>query len=276
MLVRRPARPELAPFVRVLWTTDAPAVPDSRGPVLERVLPSGEMHLALRLSGPPFRFLDGMSDRGARVPGYAVVGGARTTPYLKEIATPALSVGALLSPGAAAHVFGAPADELAGRHTPLDALWSAAVEEIRERLFEAATASRRLDVFEAILASRVPRVAGLHPAVAHALGRLAAGARVGDIVDETGYSHRHFVAVFRDATGLTPKRFGRVHRFRRAVVRLAGNPSASHSRVALETGYADQAHLIREFREHAGVTPATYRELAGSRLHHLPVRPPDG
>lgn len=273
ILVMRAPRPEFRPFVDALWAMEGAADGARR---TERVLPTGHAHLALRISGDPFRLCDAPGAPGGHDISHAVVGGARATPYTKEIGAPAISVGALLRPGAASHLFGVPADELAHRHTPLDALWGAAVEETRERLFEAGTAERRLEVLEAVLAARLPRVRGLHPAVAHALGRLAHGVPVGEVVRETGYSHRHFIALFRGATGLGPKRFSRVARFNLALGRLAGDPAVSPSRVAYETGYADQAHLIREFRAHAGVTPAAYLRLAGGRPHHLAVDRAEG
>lgn len=265
IVVTRAPRPELRPFVHTLWAMES-APGDSHR--TERVLPTGGTHIALRVSGDPFRLYDAPGDPIGRDIGRAVVGGARVSPYVRGLG-PAASVGALLRPGTAAHLFGTTAGELADRHTPLDALWGAATDGAIERIGAFPTAAERLDAFEAILASRLPAVRGLHPAVAHALGRFASAARVGEVVEETGYSHRHFVALFRDATGLAPKRFCRVLRFRRAVERLAAHPADSHSRVALETGYADQAHFIREFRMLAGTTPLAYQRLAGPRPHHV-------
>ncbi|HLL46725.1 MAG TPA: helix-turn-helix domain-containing protein [Longimicrobiaceae bacterium] len=48
-------------------------------------------------------------------------------------------------------------------------------------------------------------------------------------------------------------------RFRRLCGLLRARPEAGWSRLALECGYHDQAHMIREFRGFAGLTPEAFR-----------------
>lgn len=66
-------------------------------------------------------------------------------------------------------------------------------------------------------------------------------------------SARQLRRVSLERTGLTPKFLMRVLRFRHAASRLR---SAGGAHLAAECGYYDQAHLIHEFREFAGRTPA--------------------
>jgi len=67
------------------------------------------MHLVFRLC-----LFDDVSYCTRREIGYAIVGGARSTYYVRDISEPASSVGAQLLPGASELLFGVPADELAG------------------------------------------------------------------------------------------------------------------------------------------------------------------
>jgi AraC-like DNA-binding protein len=224
-----------------------------------------------RLSEPPIRLYDDVTDGTGTGMGHAVVGGARATFYVRDVPRRCRTVGALLLPGVATLLFGAPADELAGRHTPLVDLWGRAAVEARERLLEAAHPERQLDLFEALLAARLPEVRGLHPAVAHALARLPATGDVGAVVDETGYSHRRFIALFRGAVGLPPKLYCRVLRFNSALHLLATLPPLPLAEVALAAGYSDQPHLNREFRELAGISPSEYRAAAPASLLHVPL-----
>jgi AraC-like DNA-binding protein len=272
MLVTRAPRPALRPFVKTLWASHEGDAPGGSAAQRERVLPTGNAHVVFRLSDLPLRLFDAIDSPAGRSVGHAVVGGPRAGFYVRDVSQPVGSVGAELHPGAAEALLGVPADELAGRHTPLEDLWGAAANRARERLLEADGVERRLDLFESLLTARLPRVRGVHPAVAHALERFAASAPVRDVVGASGYSHRRFIALFRRAAGLPPKLYCRVLRFQGALERLARDPAASFVELALGAGYADQPHLGREFRELAGLSPGRYRQIAPASANHVPIR----
>ncbi len=265
-LIRIPT-PALRPFVRLLWACEETAVQAER----EHVLPTGRTHVVFRLSDHPLRLFAGADDDRGRTFELAVVGGARSTYYVRDVSRPLHSVGAELQPGAAHALLGAPAGELAEAHTSLGDLWGRSAVEARERLLEAGDAERRLDLFEAFLSARLPAVRGLHPAVAHALGRFAIDAEVGEVVAETGYSHRRFIGLFHETVGLTPKRYCRVLRFQRMLERMTAETSWVD--LALSAGYSDQPHFNREFLEFTGVSPGRYRRAAPAGSHHVPIRP---
>jgi len=91
------------------------------------------------------------------------------------------------------------------------------------------------------------------------------------MVAASGYSHRHFIAVFERETGLTPKRYCRVQRFRKLLVHAVAHPTLSWTELALAGGYSDQSHFNREFRAFAGITPSAYRRAAPRYPHHVPL-----
>jgi AraC-like DNA-binding protein len=258
--------------VKALWAaTENDTLPPCENADRERVLPTGTMHIAIRLSSQPLRLFDDVDGEAMRDVGYSVVGGARCSYYVRDVSEPASSVGAQLFPGASEVFFGEPAGELAGRHTPLAELWGRFADDARERLLECGTVEQRLDVFESLLAARIPRVHGLHPAVAHALERFTTSVDVREVVRQTGYSHRRFIALFREAVGLAPKVYCRVLRFQQVVELTAANRPASWVDVALAAGFSDQPHLNRQFKEFAGVTPSEYDRLSPPFPNHVPI-----
>jgi AraC-like DNA-binding protein len=271
-MLRRPPRPALRPFVRLLWATDGGAG-EPGGAGREAVLPTGAMHLVFRTAGGPLRLFEGPGDLAGRTTGGAVVGGARAAPYLREVPAASRSVGAMLEPGAASLLAGVPADALAGRHTPLEDLWGrAASAEAHERLALAPSPAAALELLEALLAARLPRVRGVHPAVAEALA-LFPWSAVRRAVERSGVSHRRFIALFRREVGLAPKVYCRVLRFQAAVGLVGAAADGALGDVALRAGYADQAHLGREFRELSGLSPGAYRRLAPANANHVPLDP---
>jgi len=183
-----------------------------------------------------------------------------------------ITVGVAFRPGAAGAILGLPVTELTDRHVSIDAVWGARGRQLREQLLEATGPSAAFRVLEAELCARLHGHLPIHPAVAQALACRSGGwesSRVAAIQRRTGYSPKHFIALFRAAVGLTPKHYYRVKRFTTVLRSLAGSNSRGLADLAASVGYSDQAHLTREFREFAGVTPTRYRPRdATSILHH--------
>src|SRR6185312_4610964 len=75
---------------------------------------------------------------------------------------------------------------------------------------------------------------------------------IAQVAREVGWSDRHLSRGFQREIGLTPKAAARVIRFDRARRLL---PRHGGAVVAAECGYADQAHLIREFVSFTGLSP---------------------
>jgi AraC-like DNA-binding protein len=177
----------------------------------------------------------------------------------------------MLETGVARALFGAEAHELAERHTSVEDVWGLEARYLWEQLREAKTLETQLDHFEVFLARKLPQVHGMHPAIAHALSRFPSTTNIGGIVDETGYSHRRFIELFRRTVGLPPRLFTRVLRFQRALKSIAGKSRVSWIDLALEAGYSDQAHFNREFREFSGVSPTEYLKLTDGESLHVPI-----
>ena len=81
---------------------------------------------------------------------------------------------------------------------------------------------------------------------------------VGRIADEVGWSHKHLIARFRQQVGLRPKTAARLVRFDGVWRRLDGRRPLDWGLVAREAGYADQAHLVRDFHQFTGTTPTRF------------------
>jgi transcriptional regulator GlxA family with amidase domain len=69
-------------------------------------------------------------------------------------------------------------------------------------------------------------------------------------------THRH--------VGLSPAAMIRRRRLQEAAQRVRENPEADLASIAAELGYADHAHLTRDFQAVLGIAPRTYRSEAGS------------
>jgi methylphosphotriester-DNA--protein-cysteine methyltransferase len=84
-----------------------------------------------------------------------------------------------------------------------------------------------------------------------------------------GWSRKHLAAKFRHEIGLTPKTIARMARFNRVLIRARRRDPGSWAALAAECCYADQAHLVRDFKDFTGESPTAWQ----ARLAGRPVAP---
>jgi AraC-like DNA-binding protein len=258
--------PPLGDFVEQFWlcsgTTAHPRA---------QLLPNGTIELVVNLREDQIRIQDPTRPDRCQQHSGAVVAGAYGGSFVSEYTPHASIVGVHFRPGGASPFLGVPAGELADMHVDLEALWGRPAAELRERLCEAATPAERFSLLERTLAARLDRATSRHGAVPVALDafdQTGTGERVRDVARRVGLSQRRFIQVFAAEVGLTPKLYGRVRRFRRALALVRGVPAPDWARLAVECGYFDQSHLIRDFRAFSGLTPEEYLRRRSEHVLH--------
>lgn len=169
-------------------------------------------------------------------------------------------VGVRLKPGRAPGLLRTAASELTGLRVDLIEFWGREADEIAVRLEETASAEAARRLLEWRVAVRVAEAGAADAAIAALVSKLAVKARPGvaDLAHRLGLSRRQLQRRSLVALGYGPKTFARIMRFQRFVGLGRRYPEAELATLARAAGYADQAHLGRECRELAGLTP---REL---------------
>ena len=79
------------------------------------------------------------------------------------------------------------------------------------------------------------------------------------LAERSGFSIRALQRLFKAYVGASPKWVIRRYRLHELLERLNSGQDMNAAQLALELGYADQAHLINDFRKLAGFTPSEYR-----------------
>jgi AraC-like DNA-binding protein len=254
--------PPLAEFIERFWySSDAPSHQKVR------VVPNGTMELVFNLDEDELGFHDiKQPGRCERFSG-AVFSGAHARPLFVD--TREHVMGAHFKPGGAFRFLGVPASELADTHVDLEALWGRATHVLREQLCAAANPARCFRVLEKALVARLENTLEEHRAVRAALdifGRDAGGARTRDLAAHLGLSQRHFIKLFSNQVGVTPKLFARVQRFQRAADLTRSSSTPDWADIAAACGYFDQSHLIHDFQSLSGLTPTEFQRQRRERL----------
>jgi AraC-like DNA-binding protein len=227
-------------------------------PQHHRGLPSQHLTVVVSLDEPlGVAFPDGPVEKF-----HVLVGGLHDTAV--DIGQSANRSGVQLSltPEGSRVLFGVPPGELSRVTVDLGDLLGAEAHRLPDRMAAAATWSERFDLVEAFLARATrTRARGPRPEVDWAWRRLrdtAGGVGVQDLAAEVGWSRRHLTDRFQREYGLAPKVAARVLRFERAVGQVRSSPRPRLAEVAARCGYADQAHLTREWQSIAGCSPGTW------------------
>jgi AraC-like DNA-binding protein len=208
--------------------------------------------------GDPYRVRCRASGDSATAP-RAVVAGPQTVPRVDLLVSGTVETFTIhFQPAGFHQLFGVPMRELQDATCDTAAILGIALRPLEVRLADAGSFAERVGLVEAHLRTR-PGSAGRLDAVAHAANRLfAADGRLGisDMAAASGMSRRHFGRRFLEQVGVPPKRYARLARFNAALDHKLMNPSRPWSAVAHALGYADQMHLVRDFRELAGHAPS--------------------
>jgi AraC-like DNA-binding protein len=124
---------------------------------------------------------------------------------------------------------------------------------------ETIAAADRLRLSVALLAKRAPAQPARSTAMAD---KLIADRSILDVAEAArvlGLDERSLQRVFRAEIGLSPKQLLKRFRLQEAAERLIREPDVSCASLALDLGYADQAHFTRDFRSVVGIPPEAYR-----------------
>ncbi|MCK2243136.1 MULTISPECIES: helix-turn-helix transcriptional regulator [unclassified Crossiella] len=217
-----------------LWTDR------SSGPRAQRVVPDGCLDLL---------WLDGR----------LVVTGPDTGPREARLPPGGLLVGLRLRPGAGSLLLGKiPAERLRDRTVDVEDLWG--VRGLAEQFDGSPDVPTIGGLVQRIATGRLALCGELDPVVMTASRALDVPAplSVMALADRLGVSERSLRRRITGAVGYGPKTLARILRFQRVLRDNQGNLAD----LAAAHGYADQAHLSREFRRLAGHPPSSGRTVA--------------
>jgi AraC-like DNA-binding protein len=205
-----------------------------------------------------------LADSPYRPPAFAMGAQGSATVLAGACAPSYLEV--ILAPLGAYRLLGVPLDELAGHTVDLTDLLGAAGRRLAERLRETSSWRRRFGLVDRFLVGRLEGGPAPAPEVVWVWRRLVAtggGVPIGRLAAEVGWSHKHLITRFRRQVGLQPKLVARLVRLDRVWQRLDQDEGLDWGRVAVEAGYADQAHLVRDFGHFTGMTPTQFQARLG-------------
>jgi AraC-like DNA-binding protein len=234
-----PSEP-LAPFVEYYWIVRW----DRRGqPAHEQtILPHPNVHLVFEASG-------------------AGIYGVDRRLFTRVLTGQGKALGVRFRAGCFRPFWGAPISQLSDRVVPATRVFGPLAEKTRQAIMCAETDADVVGGAESLLFSALPEPDPVAAQIAELVALIGSDAslrRVDQLSVVSGLSVRSLQRLFADYVGVSPKWVMRRARLHEAALRADGGEPVDWAALALDLGYADQAHLTRDFTATIGVSPGRY------------------
>src|SRR5438105_3471018 len=231
----------LREYVDCYWTRTG----DIELPSAHRILPDG--------------CIDIIFDFGSRSTDAFVIG-PMTRPLLVDAESPENMIAVRFRPGGAFAFFNLPMHALTNARVEVANFWKDA-GAFEESIIERASIHERIAALERALVARLPFARSIDPRISSAiksLKRTSGQMPIDSIGSEFGMSRQHLTRKFQEHVGISPKFFARVVRMQDMLRRVENVRDVDWCTLALDSGYYDQAHMIDDFRDLCGISPARY------------------
>ena len=254
-LTRYPAGPALDGLIDRFWA-------------VRWDLPPGAAHEQQVLTHPGANISVGHAnaERGFRQPGpvEACLYGVARGLSARVLVGQGWTVAALTRPGGLGAFISGSAAEFTDRVVPLGQALGADEPALLRQVAAEPDEAARVALLAAALEQAVDPERRLPAARVAEVARLAevdrAVRRLGDLCERAGTGERTLQRMFLQYAGVSPTWVIRRYRLLEAAESVRGGTPVSWAEIAAGLGYADQAHLIRDFRTAIGQTPAAYAE----------------
>jgi AraC-like DNA-binding protein len=244
--LRRHRPPEdLAPFADFCWVVEW----DLRGePAHEQsILPHPNVNLAFEAAG-------------------ASVYGVDRRIFTRRLSGAGKALGVRFRPGGFRPFFSAKISTLNDRVVPARDIFGPAADRACAAVLAARSDEAMIAAAAGLLRGAAPRPDPVAGQVAGIAARIIADPgvrRVASLADVFGIPERRLQRLFAEYVGVSPKWVMRRARLHEAALRAEAGGDVDWASLAADLGYADQAHLTRDFTATLGMPPSRYAAGAG-------------
>ena len=245
--------PPLAPYIRHYWILESDK---HDGIIKERVVPTGNIELMFHFRKP---FLSISPSGKSESQALSMISGISHSWFDVSTGGESGALAVTFYPGAAAYFFNLPMMELEGKSLHLGDVDISDVGFIEEQMAEAASTAERVRIVENFLVKRLQSLSvNDFRLVKHGVQLIKnhrGQIRASELSEKLCVTPRTLERKFAFYVGNTPKKFIKIVRFHEVMTNLTSVKMGKLTQHALENGYFDQAHFIKDFKTYSGYTP---------------------
>lgn len=243
--------PPLQPYIKFIWLLDG----EEENPAIERVFPDGCMELIFH-TGQPFSKLVG---EVAVEQSASILVGQLTQALFLQPSKKISVIGVRFKPYGLAAFTNIPAYEITGAELTTRQIWGVEGAHLEEQV-NLANSLAAVDIIQDFLLPRLQHTFAAHFDIAGLVQHMNTNseAEISYFAGLANLGERQFARRFRNVVGISPKEYLKINRFNQVLKLLETGKTGNFSAIAMQCGYYDQAHFIKDFREYTGTTPGGF------------------
>lgn len=172
--------------------------------------------------------------------------------------------GVKFRPGAYYPFLKNPVSAITNRTVPFREAFGMNSQSLERQLFAQETAEQMIPLAEFFIRERLPEP-DIHVDFINTIIQCVISDRsivkVEDIVNRFPITMRQLQLLFRQYVGISPKWIIQRYRLHEAVEKMTNGNIPDWSKLALDLGYFDQAHFVKDFKSIVGKSPEVYTKL---------------
>lgn len=245
---------------------------------LDRFLPDGNTELLINLNETSQNIHHNDTLNKIQTCKHAWVSGVRTRPITIPSGRGSRMLGIVFCKGKAFPFYPLPMNELSDSVIEADLIFGKSILDLREGLLASKSISSIFLLTESFLLTRSGfnflQTDSFSKCIDYAITQIINYPNqfcLEKLTDEIGYSQKHFIHLFKEQVGLTPKQYMKIMRFQKTILDIESTSTYDWSTLSHHNGFYDQSHFIHSFKEFSGFTPNEYIKKKTNALNYVPV-----
>ena len=261
-------QPPLNQWVQFVWISKG-----ENDTTKSKILPNGAIELILNF-GDKQKTLD---KNTLKTENYFInywVAGLQTQPIIIQSQSDTNLIGIRFLPGGAYPFFKSPISKLSDKVVEADWM-KEELEELRNAIHDLSDHNKIGRIIQEYLWTKFDGSCLANESVAYVANKIFFSENeisVSDLVKKAGYSHKHFLSLFKKQVGTSPKNLQRIMRLQKVIQIVKNKPDVKWSDILYEFSFYDPAHFAHDFKELTGMTPDKYLSLRTFDENHCFIR----
>ncbi len=190
--------------------------------------------------------------------------GQQTVLTQRKVGNRFLNFQVVFQPGVLHTLLQMPMDELCNVYTDATIFFGIQIQEMNEQLAVAESYKQMIDSIEIFLTRLLyKKQLPLHAVnrIAHLLVVTEDTTKMEWFAGQANLSYRQFDRVFKSNTGIAPKDFRNLVKLDRAYLLKNRKPETDWLSIALQSGFHDYQHLVKNYKKFTGYSPTQFYQL---------------